>query len=57
MSDKTSDSMYGYNEKIKCSVKNCVHNCQGKCQANNICIDNKTAVTEGETSCHSFELK
>jgi len=42
---------------VDCSVKNCVYNAQGKCSADNISINCKTAVTEGETSCHTFELK
>ena len=42
---------------VDCSVKNCVHNTQGKCSADCISINCKTAVTEGETSCHTFELK
>ncbi len=44
-------------EDLDCAVKNCVYNAEGKCSAEKVNINCKTAVTEGETSCHTFELK
>ncbi len=42
---------------VDCKAVNCVHNCKGKCDAKNICINCHSAVTEGETCCHTFELR
>ncbi|MBQ3053541.1 MAG: DUF1540 domain-containing protein [Clostridia bacterium] len=53
MEKEHKDCLHG----VDCTVKNCVHNYQGKCDAKSICINCKTAVTEGETCCHTFELK
>ena len=43
---------------IKCHAVNCIHHCAGDgCDAKCICVDNRSAVTEGETCCSTFQLK
>lgn len=53
MSKQIHDCLGGVN----CKVKNCKYNCEEKCRADCICINDKNAVTESETCCHTFELK
>lgn len=42
---------------IKCSVSDCVYNCDTKCTAGTIHVGPQSATTTSETDCQTFERK
>ncbi len=42
---------------ISCAVKNCEHNCENRCYAQNVTIGPQFASCSGETVCDTFKPK
>ena len=42
---------------LDCSVKNCMHNMESRCQLDEIKVEGHSATNSSATACESFELR